>query len=410
MNTSDAPLIRVKDLSVRYCRGLFRSLLYAAGDCARELVARGAPGPGLRAGEFWALRDVTFELRRGECLGVIGANGAGKSTLLKVLNGLFKPDAGTITTRGRVGALIELGTGFSPVLSGRENVFINGAVLGIPRSEIVRRFERIVDFSEIGDAIDAPVRTYSTGMALRLAFAIALEMDLDVLLLDEILAVGDVGFRAKCHRAMEERLADSAVIFVSHSMPQVARLCTRLLVLDKGRIAYHGPDIPAGIECYYNHFPFEGDDRARAAGWSLESIALEPHPPQGITCHAPRLSPGDGLRIDATVRFERAFRRLALSVLFSDRETRGVAQCNPAGTLRAEDLVADRVSFQIAVPRLPLNPGSYAVSLVAMDEETGRFFGTLQHAAQFRIDGDRFGFTPVQLDGSLALDGQHATC
>ena len=233
-----APLVSVEHVSKKFCRRLRHSLWYGLTDLAGEFIARKpAPNLQLRPAEFLALDDVSFELERGECVGLIGPNGAGKSTLLKMLNGLIRPDKGKITIRGQVGALIELGAGFSPVLSGRENIYINGAVLGFSKREIDAKFDAIVDFAELGDAIDAPVHTYSSGMYVRLGFAIAAQLNPNILLVDEILAVGDAAFRLKCMRTVRERVdAGTSIIFVSHDMRNVMTVCNRVIWLDQGRL------------------------------------------------------------------------------------------------------------------------------------------------------------------------------
>jgi len=192
----------------------------------------------LRPGEFWALDEVSFELRRGECLGLIGRNGAGKSTLLKMLNGLIKPDKGRIEMRGRVGALIELGTGMNPILSGRENIYVNGAVLGFSKQEVNRKLGAIVEFAEIGDFIDMPVKNYSSGMKVRLGFAVASQLNPDILLLDEVLAVGDEIFRKKCFDFLYKiQNEGTSFIIVSHNPYAIERMCTYVVVLNKGKIA-----------------------------------------------------------------------------------------------------------------------------------------------------------------------------
>jgi lipopolysaccharide transport system ATP-binding protein len=207
------------------------------------------PEASLRDGEFFAVKDVSFELRRGECLGLIGHNGAGKTTLLKMLNGLIKPDAGTITMRGRVGALIALGAGFNPILTGRENIYINGSVLGLTKKEIDEKIDEIIDFSEIREFIDAPVQTYSSGMTVRLGFAVATALDPDVLILDEVLAVGDGSFRHKCYQRIDSLRSRAAIIFVSHNMPDVGRICQSTVVMERGRTIFNG-DALDGIARY----------------------------------------------------------------------------------------------------------------------------------------------------------------
>ena len=251
-------LIKAEGVSKKFCRSLKKSLWYGVRDIGTEINpfsrANGSStenhhGRRLREAEFWAVNDVSFELRRGECLGIIGQNGAGKTTLLKILNGLIKPDSGRIEIRGAVGALIALGAGFNPVLTGRENIYVNGSVLGLRRAEIDRKLDEIIAFAEIDEFIDSPVQSYSSGMNVRLGFAIATALSPDVLLLDEVLAVGDIGFRLKCIRRIDEMLKNAAVIFVSHDVPHVSRVCSSTLVMSKGGVAYLGE--PAkGIEVY----------------------------------------------------------------------------------------------------------------------------------------------------------------
>lgn len=241
-------LIKVQGVSKKFCRSLKKSLWYGMQDLGREITGRKHGGNGeLRPDEFWAVKDVSFELKRGECLGLIGHNGAGKTTLLKMLNGLIKPDAGSLTMRGRVGALIALGAGFNPILTGRENIYVNGAVLGLNKREIDEKLEEIIEFAEISDFIDAPVQSYSSGMAVRLGFAIAAKTEPDILLLDEVLAVGDVGFQAKCFNTIAEfRERGTAFILVSHNMHQITRHSDRVLYLNHGSIAHLG-DLDTGI-------------------------------------------------------------------------------------------------------------------------------------------------------------------
>jgi len=272
-------LVRVENVSKKFCRSLKKSLWYGVKDIAHELNPFGrkmedrrweigdSPSPisdlpssskspishlpspaaspisdssGLRPDEFWAVRDVSFELRRGECLGLIGHNGAGKTTLLKMLNGLIKPDGGRIEMRGRVGALIALGAGFNPILTGRENIYVNASILGLSKREINEKLDEIIDFAEIGEFIDAPVQSYSSGMQVRLGFSVASALKPDVLILDEVLAVGDDNFRTKCLLRITECLKDTSVIFVSHQRSQISRICTRAIWIDKGKVLETG--------------------------------------------------------------------------------------------------------------------------------------------------------------------------
>jgi lipopolysaccharide transport system ATP-binding protein len=191
--------------------------------------------------ELWALRDVNFSLAEGETLGIVGNNGAGKSTLLKILSRIMKPTGGTVEMRGRVGSLLEVGTGFHNELTGRENIFLNGAILGMKRAEIKKRFDEIVAFSELERFLDTPVKHYSSGMYMRLAFAVAAHLEPEILIVDEVLAVGDVSFQKKCLNKMQNvSQTGRTVLFVSHDMSAITRICTRAIALSKGEIVLEG--------------------------------------------------------------------------------------------------------------------------------------------------------------------------
>ncbi len=212
-------------------------MIYGLSDIARNMIGLSSHSYRLRKGEFWALNDVCFELKKGETLGVIGPNGAGKTTLLKLLNGIFWPDKGKITIKGRVGALIAVGAGFHPLLTGRENIYINGAILGMNKKEIDRKFDEIVDFADIGDFLDVPVNYYSSGMFVRLGFSVAIHCDPDILLIDEILSVGDMAFQRKCITRMNEFVDNGkTIVFVSHNMLAVQSLCRNAIWLEHGYI------------------------------------------------------------------------------------------------------------------------------------------------------------------------------
>ena len=233
-------LIRAEGVSKKFSSKLKTSMKYGITDIAKDFIGIPSRSDTLRPNEFWSVQDMSFEVRRGECLGLIGPNGAGKSTLLKMLNGIIMPDKGSIEINGKVGALIEVGAGFHPLLTGRENIYINGSIMGLAKKEIDQKFDSIVEFAELSDFIDTPVSYYSSGMYMRLGFAIAAQMEPDVLLIDEVLAVGDVGFRAKCFNAIHNIMQKSAVIIVSHSMPQISRVCSDIMVMNHGKSKFQG--------------------------------------------------------------------------------------------------------------------------------------------------------------------------
>ncbi len=217
-------------------------------------------------GEFWALRDVSVEVGRGEVLGLIGPNGAGKTTLLRLIGGISGPTRGHVRVRGRIGALISVGAGFHPELTGRENIYLNSAIMGMPRREIERKFDSIVDFAEVEEFLDTPLKHYSSGMSVKLGFAIAAHLEPDVLLVDEILSVGDVRFRRKSYERMTELFrSGAAIVFVSHSMRAIERLCDRAILLDRAQLVYQGGAAEV-VNYYLNEF-------ASSAGSAVGGVA-----------------------------------------------------------------------------------------------------------------------------------------
>lgn len=236
-------LIRAEGVGKKFCRDLGTSLRYGLMDITGEALGRPRSAT-LRPKEFWAVDDVSLEVRRGECLGLLGHNGAGKTTLLRLLNGLVKPDKGRIEIHGTVGALIALGAGFNPILTGRENIYVNASVLGVSRAQVDAKIDEVIAFSELGEFIDSPVRNYSSGMTVRLGFSVAaILLEPDILFLDEVLAVGDLAFTLKCLNLMRSIMERTACVFVSHSMPLVSSFCTSARMMHKGRMT-GSPDDP----------------------------------------------------------------------------------------------------------------------------------------------------------------------
>ncbi len=234
--------VRAEKAGKKFSKSLRQMMIYGGADIAAGIWGGALRAAHLRPGEFWAVKDVSFELKPGSALGIIGANGAGKTTLLRMINGIFMPDEGAIEVNGKVGGLIHVGAGFHPMLSGRENIYVNGAILGMSRREIDRQFKRIVDFADIGDFLDAPVKQYSSGMYVRLGFAVAAFSDPDILLVDEVLAVGDRDFSIKCYAKMKEiRAQGTTVVLVSHNEYVIRERTEVCLYLDKGCPKGFGP-------------------------------------------------------------------------------------------------------------------------------------------------------------------------
>ena len=236
--------LRVNDVSI--CFNLSKEKV----DNFKELFIKKLKGEKLRFNEFWALKDVSFELKKGERLGILGLNGAGKSTPLKVIAGVYKPTKGSVQRYGHMAPMIELGAGFDPNYTGRENIFLYGSVLGFSKEFLMSKYDEILEFSELGEFIDVPIKNYSSGMKARLGFSIATVVEPEILILDEVLSVGDAKFRKKCEKKMKKMFDHGVtVLFVSHSLAQVKRLCNKAIILEHGQLIAKG-DIDDVVEIY----------------------------------------------------------------------------------------------------------------------------------------------------------------
>ena len=390
-------LIRAEHVSKKFARSLKRSLLYGAVDLfsalnplsKASLTSRTDSShlPPLRPDEFWALQEVSFEVRRGECLGLIGHNGAGKSTMLKILNGLLSPDTGRVTTRGRVSALIELNAGFNPILTGRENIFNQAALIGLSRDEIESDFEKIVEFSEIGDFLDMPVQNYSSGMRVRLGFAIAAHLKPDVLIIDEVLAVGDIAFRYKSLNAIGELMRTSAVVFVSHSMPQIFRVCNEVMVLDHGQVSFQGPNVAEGVSVYMSLFheanpTVTGSQKASISSLSLESAGVAVGEGETLKlCH------GGALQIRARVQAASNTRSARIQFLFWSAEMLPVLEImddNLSGF--PLQFNGNTVDVAASVEKIDLNAGKYAMTVIIVSEDYSEVMCRHDNAGYLQVE------------------------
>lgn len=392
---NDETLVKVENVSKKFCRTLKRSLWYGVQDVAGDLFGRQGERAQLRPGEFWSVKDVSFELKRGECLGLIGPNGAGKSTLLKMLNGLIKPDQGRITMHGRVGALIELGAGFNPVLSGRENIYVNGSVLGFTKKEIDRKLDEIIDFAEIGEFIDTPVQNYSSGMRVRLGFAVAAQMEPEVLLIDEVLAVGDIGFRSKCYSRLADLVEKCAIIFVSHQMYFVNRLSSSALLMNRGKKAFHGDSSQAIAE--YNTQFFQDKKAIRGDEETVvENLTLFDQ--NNRTCEAFKWRDPFVAEFDLVIgkKYEEVF----LSITFMGQDGALAAQCHSSYNNVKIQNHNKKTRVRMEVDRLDLNPGMYYLNLIVYDKTDNRQLFWLYAGEKFEVIGNFCGGASVQLMGN----------
>ena len=423
---SDAePLIRVQGVSKKFCLSLKKSLWYGLCDMGRELTGRrhGIAHPvsssqsqvsslqspvsdsALRPKEFWAVHDVDFELRRGECLGLIGRNGAGKTTLLKILNGLIKPDAGRVEMRGRVGALISLGAGFNPVLTGRENIYVNASVLGLTKKETDAKLDEIIDFAEIGKFMDTPVQNYSSGMGVRLGFAVAAVLvKPDILLLDEVLAVGDMGFTIKCLNAITRLMADTAVVFVSHNMPFVSSFCNRIIVMQAGQTLLDSPDVGAGIGTYLSLFPYDNT----VAGTGEVVIENIKFIAGGRLCDSSSVSvvpvgESVGVQFDVLVP-DHVREEMELFFQINDGGLSPLVSFNNLSTQAAPfGLRSGRNRIWADLGRADLNSGRYSLVIGVSGGKPKRMMARVQGIGSFQVVTDRVHWGRLVLPAKLQM-------
>jgi len=326
----------------------------------------------LSQGEFWALDDVSFNVKHGERVGVIGRNGAGKSTLLKILSRITKPTRGYADVYGSLGALLEVGTGFHPELSGRENIFLNAAVLGLTKRDVAKRFDEIVAFAEVENFLDMPVKHYSSGMFMRLAFSVSAHLEPDILILDEVLAVGDAAFQKKCLGKMEGVAKDGrTVIFVSHSVASIVSFCDRCLLLDQGRLIRDG-DAKEVTEFYQESLITKSDrslealsaEKNKTSKAAFTSIKVTPLGPDGEPCSVLRV--GQDVEIEATLLARERITDNNVAIVISDSNGYRIIDVNIA--IKDEFLslkAGEEATIKFVLRNVLLRPGSYRVGLWA---------------------------------------------
>lgn len=352
------------------------------------------PGSSTSTKEFWALRDVNIDVNDGEVVGIIGSNGAGKSTLLKILSGITPPSRGRVTLRGRVSSLLEVGTGFHPELTGRENVYLNGAVLGMRRKEITAKFDAIVEYSGVEMFLETPVKRYSSGMRVRLAFAVAAFLEPEILIVDEVLAVGDAAFQKKCIGRMSEiGRSGRTVIFVSHNMAAVEALCTRGVLIGNGTVICDGPVEEAVSKYAHINNPgsgrFNADVRRNMLPQLIRGASVSDE--TGSAAGAVRMGSPVTIRVDYQVGKSVLSPSIAIGV--DDLMGRRIFTLqNPLGSSAFERLTGAG-SIECELANLPLAPGEYSVTIAIA--ESGQNVETVENALQFSV-----------LDSSIYNGGQ----
>lgn len=381
MSTTD-PIIEVQHLSKKYSLGKKREmyhtfsgvLVHSARSLSQRLIGRGT---SQTREDFWALSDVNFTVQRGEVLGVIGRNGAGKSTLLKILSRITDPTGGQIIMRGRVASLLEVGTGFHPELSGRENIYLSGAVLGMRREEIDQKFQEIVAFAEVEKFLETPIKRYSSGMYMRLAFSVAAHLDPEILLIDEVLAVGDIAFQKKCLGKMENvAQGGRTVIFVSHQLEFLAQLCKRCLLVDKGKIVQDGPSrevISQYVKLVRSTDTMDlrtrkdrqGEGRVRLTQTWVEDMGGN---------RSNRIISGQDMKIIATYEVQEYYNCTNLAVSFAVLTVHGVVVVDlGTGTITPDftENVPRRGKIECIIPRVPFNSGEFVYNALLRSARSG---------------------------------------
>jgi ABC-2 type transport system ATP-binding protein len=361
----------------------------------------------LRPVEVWALRGVSFQIEPGESVGFMGRNGSGKTTLLRLLAGVFRPTSGRIAVAGRVGSLLELGAGFHHDFTGRDNIYLSASIYGLRKHEVDRRFDEIVEFSELERFIDLPVRTYSAGMYMRLGFSIAVNVDADVLLLDEVFAVGDEAFQRKCiDRILRFKEQNRTIAFVSHSGAALERMCDRALLLRQGMVEYDGETAEA-IRRYQEMLAGEEDPAERAAGlreWGSGEARVTDARLEGVDGESrDTYSAGDALVLRVGVEAREALEPPLLGVELRDvsgallgRDERALGELGWDG--------AGRVEVRFEVERLPLVEGRFQFNLTLTDSARNRRYHSMEKAVEFAVlpQGEARGFFLFEGGWSLA--------
>lgn len=350
--------------------------------------------------EFWALRDLSFSVQPGERLGIIGRNGAGKSTLLKILSRITEPTEGKFATHGRVSSLLEVGTGFHPELSGRENIFLNGAILGMSRADIKKKFDEIASFAEIEKFLDTPVKRYSSGMYVRLAFSVAAHLEPEILIVDEVLAVGDAAFQKKCLGKMEQVGQEGrTVLFVSHNMGAIRRLCDKGIFLDGGKLLFDG-SAEAAIEAYQASSESSVETSGARDGLIRAVRVLS----RGKSCHS--IGVGDPLEVEIQTAGVAFSTQIGVGIAFFTESGEKVSSFNsfmrPFKQFEKNSGIA-----KVSIPKVPFYPGNYYIEVViAVNRE--KVLERRENAAHIEIlDNDYYaaGYPLNRYFGTTAVDG-----
>ena len=391
--------VRAGEIRARGLGRLFKIRLSQSRSLKEAILRRELP----RTRELWALRDVDLDVSPGETVGIVGQNGSGKSTLLKLIAGIFAPTAGTIAVGGRVGSLIEIGAGFHPEFTGVENVYLNAAIYGLKRSYVDQHLDEIIEFAELEQFKDVPVRTYSSGMYMRLGFSVAMHIQPDVLLLDEVLAVGDEAFQQKCFgRIGDFKQAGGTIVFVSHDPSAVERLCDRAVMLDHGRVLEEGPAAEV-VSAYHRRLvtaPTEAAARRNGASSGICRVH-EVRAIGGDGSPRDRFTEGEPMALEVWLYGEQEIEDASITVGFRDADGRPIgAQTLDGVRLPPERLERLRLNF----PGLPMREGRFFVDVSVATENRDAELARAERALELSVFGsDTAGSGPIRLGGTWEL-------
>lgn len=347
------PILEIRNISKKYVIGSKQERYLSLRDRFSSMLKL-----SIRKKDFWALKDISLDVHAGESIGILGRNGAGKSTLLKILSKITPPTEGFIKARGRVASLLEVGTGFHPELNGRENIYLNGSILGLQRIEITRKFDEIVAFSEVEQFLDTPLKHYSSGMQLRLAFAVAAHLEPEILLIDEVLAVGDATFQQKCLGKMDEvSKSGRTVLFVSHNMSIVKKLCDRGILLENGQLTHDSSNISEVINLYNNQLVLISDFLESSK--LLKSLYIL----DAADNHSEHFRTGELLKIVMQLKNKVYIENLVVRIVFSDKEGSEIFTCNNRFTDQVFRKAEGGKTIECIIPKLALNVGKYLVGI-----------------------------------------------
>lgn len=375
---TDEIVLDFRNVSKKFSRSLKRSLFYGLKDLCGEILFLDKQRGELRDQEFWALNNITFDLKKGESIGIIGHNGAGKTTTLKLINGLIKPNTGSITVKGRISALIALGAGFNPILTGRENIRVSGAMLGYTREEIRRKEQEIIDFSEVGEFIDSPVQTYSSGMMARLGFSVAIHTEPDILLVDEVLAVGDLNFVIKCFRKIFDfQKNGGAMLLVSHNIYNIRANCSRALWIEKGQLQMFGP-VSEVCDAYETFVAKQNADSYEGELYRHEQVMVS------NLSFPVTFKTGEDLVVDFVLQTGIKIKKPIFTI--SIFTLTGVNVVSSSSDMESLDPGSYKLS--LTFPGLGISNGTYSLNLVVADTVVNNQLYASTNQNKFSVSGD----------------------